>query len=52
VEGGGDQVVAHVGLHALGSLDPFGVVIRSARVPIDGERLPPHDRGKVPTRRC
>ncbi len=49
VEGGGEQVVAHVGLHALGA---FADRLRlghslSARVPITGERLPLHDRGKV-----
>ena len=49
VEGGGDQVVAHVGLHALGA---FADRLRlgdslSARIPISGERLPLHDRGKV-----
>jgi hypothetical protein len=49
VEGGGDQVVAHVGLHALGA---FADRLRlgdslSARIPISGERLPTHDRGKV-----
>lgn len=49
VEGGGDQVVAHVGLHALGSFaDRLGLGIAlSARIPITGERLPLHDRGKV-----
>jgi hypothetical protein len=51
VEGGGEQVVAHVGLHALGS---FADRLRlgdslSARIPIAGERLPVHDRGKVLT---
>ncbi len=49
VEGGGDQVVAHVGLHALGA---FGDRLRlgdslSSRIPITGERPPLHDRGKV-----
>ncbi|MGH9270657.1 MAG: IS1380 family transposase, partial [Ilumatobacteraceae bacterium] len=49
VEGGGDQVVAHVGLHALGA---FADRLRlgdslSARVPMTGERAPVHDRGKV-----
>ena len=49
VEGGGEQVVAHVGLHALGS---FADRLRlgdslSTRIPITGERLPVHDRGKV-----
>jgi DDE family transposase len=49
VEGGGDQVVAHVGLHALGSLaDRLGVgELLSARIPLPGARLPLHDRGKV-----
>ena len=51
VEGGGGQVVAHVGLHALGA---FADRLRlgdslSARIPISGERLPLHDRGKVLT---
>jgi len=51
VEGGGEQVVAHVGLHALGA---FGDRLRlgdslSARIPIAGERIPLHDRGKVLT---
>ena len=49
VEGGGDQVVAHVGLHALGA---FADRLRlgdslSAAIPISGERAPLHDRGKV-----
>jgi hypothetical protein len=49
VVGGGDQVVAHVGLHALGSLaDRLGVgELLSARIPLGGVRLPLHDRGKV-----
>ena len=49
VEGGGEQVVAHVGLHALGSLaDRLGVgELLSARVPAPGVRLPVHDRGTV-----
>ena len=49
VEGGGDQVVAHVGLHALGSFaDRLGLGDSlSARIPICGERAPLHDRGKV-----
>ena len=49
VEGGGDQVVAHVGLHALGAFADrlkLGDSL-SARIPIAGERLPLHDRGKV-----
>jgi hypothetical protein len=51
VEGGGEQVVAHVGLHALGAFaDRLGVGDSlSARIPITGERLPLHDRGKVLT---
>ena len=51
VEGGGEQVVAHVGLHALGSFaDRLGLGDSlSARIPITGERLPLHDRGKVLT---
>ncbi len=51
VEGGGDQVVAHVGLHALGAFaDRLGLGDSlSARMPISGERLPRHDRGKVLT---
>ncbi len=49
VEGGGDQVVAHVGLHALGGFaDRLGLgASLSARIPVTGERLPVHDRGKV-----
>jgi len=49
VECGGDQVVAHVGLHALGAFaDRLGLGDSlSARIPITGERLPLHDRGKV-----
>ena len=49
VEGGGDQVVAHVGLHAVGSLaDRLGLGSSlSARVP--QPRLRVHDRGKVLT---
>jgi hypothetical protein len=49
VEGGGDQVVAHVGLHALGMFaDRLGLgESLSARIAITGERLPAHDRGKV-----
>jgi Transposase DDE domain group 1 len=51
VEAGGEQVVAHVGLHALGA---FADRLRlgdslSARIPVTGERLPLHDRGKVLT---
>lgn len=49
VEGGGEQVVAHVGLHALGT---FADRLRmgdslAARIPITGERPPLHDRGQV-----
>jgi hypothetical protein len=49
VECGGEQVVAHVGLHALGAFaDRLGVGdCLSASVPVDGERPPVHDRGKV-----
>jgi hypothetical protein len=49
VEGGGEQVVAHVGLHALGSLaDRLGLgESLSCRVPAPRLRL--HDRGKVLT---
>jgi hypothetical protein len=49
VEASGKGVVAHAGLHALGS---FADRLRlgdslSARIPVSGERLPLHDRGKV-----
>jgi hypothetical protein len=49
VETGGEGVVAHVGLHALGRFaDRLGVGdLLSARVPIMSERPPVHDRGKV-----
>jgi hypothetical protein len=49
VEGRGEQVVAHVGLHALGAFaDRLGLGDSlSARIPVTGERLPLHDRGKV-----
>jgi len=49
VECGGEQVVAHVGLHALGAFaDRLGLGAGlSDRVPLTGERLPIHDRGKV-----
>jgi hypothetical protein len=49
VEGGGEQVVAHVGLHALGAFgDRLGLGAKlSGAIPITGERLPLHDRGKV-----
>ena len=49
VEGGGEQVVAHVGLHALGAfadrLD-LGDLL-SARIALPGVRRLLHDRGKV-----
>jgi hypothetical protein len=51
VEMGGTQVVAHVGLHLLGSFaDRLGVgdSLSKAIAP-GGERLPTHDRGKVLT---
>ncbi len=51
VETGGTQVVAHVGLHLLGSFaDRLGLgdSLSAAIVPA-GERLPLHDRGKVLT---
>lgn len=46
---GGEQVVAHVGLHALGAFaDRLGLGDSLlAGIPITGERLPLHDRGKV-----
>jgi hypothetical protein len=49
VEGGGDQVVAHVGLHALGAFaDRLGLGDSlSSAIPFTGERAPLHDRGKV-----
>jgi hypothetical protein len=49
VEGSGKGVVGHVGLHALGAFaDRLGLGDSlSARIPIAGERLPLHDRGKV-----
>ena len=48
VESGGDQVVSHVGLHALGTFaDQLGLGEGlSARIPT-GPRVPLHDRGKV-----
>jgi len=51
VEPGGDQVVAHVGLHALGAFaDRLGLGYSlSAAMPSSGERLRLHDRGKVLT---
>ena len=49
VEPGGGGVLAHVGLHALGSFaDRLGLGDSlSARIPVTGERDPLHDRGKV-----
>lgn len=49
VESGGDQVVAHVGLHALGGLaDRLGLgEALSRRVAVIGEGVKPHDRGRV-----
>lgn len=49
VEPAGEGVVSHVGLHALGSLaDQLGLgEALSARIPITGNRLLIHDRGKV-----
>ncbi|MGH9918639.1 MAG: IS1380 family transposase [Nitrososphaerales archaeon] len=49
VEPDGEGVVSHVGLHALGSLaDQIGLgESLSARIPVTGNRLPLHDRGKV-----
>ena len=49
VEGSGKGVVAHVGLHALGAFaDRLGLGDSLAsRIPVTGERLPRHDRGKV-----
>jgi hypothetical protein len=49
VESGGDQVAAHVGLHALGAFADqleLGAAL-SARIPVTGKRQPLHDRGKV-----
>ena len=49
VEPGGEGIVAHVGLHALGCFaDRLGLGDSlSARIPPPGERFPVHDRGKV-----
>jgi Transposase DDE domain group 1 len=49
IETGGDGVVAHVGLHALGRFaDKLGLGAQlSARIVPAGERFPLHDRGKV-----
>ena len=51
VEVGGTQVVAHAGLHALGSFaDRIGLgASLSTAVPWSGERAPTHDRGTVLT---
>ena len=52
VEGGGDQVVAHVGLHALGRFgDRLGLGEELSQAVIAGgdQRLVGHDRGKVLT---
>lgn len=51
VEGSGEGVVAHVGLHTLGRFaDRLGLGDSlSERIPMPGERLPLHDRGKVLT---
>jgi hypothetical protein len=51
VEGSGEGVVAHVGLHALGAFaDRLGLGDSlSASLPVRGERPPFHDRGKVLT---
>ncbi|MGH9260253.1 MAG: IS1380 family transposase, partial [Acidimicrobiales bacterium] len=51
IEAGGEGVVAHVGLHALGAFaDRLGLGdALSAAVRPTGERLPVHDRGKVLT---
>jgi hypothetical protein len=51
VESGGEGVVAHVGLHALGQLADklqLGSLL-SSRIAWTGERAPGHDRGKVLT---
>ncbi|HET9848682.1 MAG TPA: IS1380 family transposase [Candidatus Dormibacteraeota bacterium] len=49
VEAGGDQVVGHVGLHALGAFaDRLGLGdALSAQIIAMHKRLPRHDRGKV-----
>lgn len=49
VESGGSGVVAHVGLHVLGSFADrlkLGSLL-SSKIPARGERMPLHDRGKV-----
>lgn len=50
VEGGGDQVVAHVGLHALGCFAHrlgLGEALSEAVVAGGDQRVLVHDRGKV-----
>jgi Transposase DDE domain group 1 len=49
VVSGGDQVAAHVGLHAIGCFaDRLGLgASLSEVIPVRGERLPAHDRGTV-----
>jgi hypothetical protein len=49
VEPGGAGVVAHVGLHAIGTFaDRLGLgAALSSAIPWSGERFPLHDRGKV-----
>ena len=51
IEGGDQQVVAHVGLHALGAFaDRLGLGVRlSEQIGWAGERAPVHDRGTVLT---
>ena len=51
VERSGRGVAAHAGLHALGGFaDRLGLGdLLSARIPVTGERLRVHDRGKVLT---
>jgi hypothetical protein len=51
VESGGEGVVAHVGLFALGQFaDKIGLgALLSSRIAWTGERAPGHDRGKVLT---
>lgn len=51
VESSGTGVVAHVGLHCLGTFaDRLGLAdLLSQQIPLKGERLPLHDRGKVLT---
>ncbi len=51
VESGGTGVVTHVGLHALGAFaDRLGLGdVLSSAIPLRGERMPVHDRGKVLT---